>query len=1217
LGETGGGKPHYEQTNTPLQTVRREGAAGMTLLLKKLEIHGFKSFATPTVFAFDRGITAIIGPNGSGKSNVAEALRWVLGEQQYSNLRGRKTEDIIFAGSDRRAPLGMAEVVLTLDNSDGDLPLDFSEITVARRAYRSGESQYLINGSRVRLKDIQQLTAPLGQSHTIIGQGLVDAVLSQRPEDRRGLFEHAAGIAGLRLRANDAERGLGETANNAQRLHDILAELEPRVRSLERSAKQAREYGSVRDRLHELQRHYYGALWRDSSARITEARATVKAADIALAGIEEFHQRASQDLAELRTRERKLGALQAERQETLAGLERALATARHQLELLNAETRSSETRLSDLNTSRAELEERSDGQRADMERLTAESIELQSTLEMLEGEFESREQSVLSAREQRAQQEQKLAALEARVLHLSREIATTEGRLHSFQNQRDSIESERLDIQRQLEEDTRRHGDTERALEAIKARMVSTETSIKHATSSLTVRVEELAARLQAAQQSQADIDTAERGLANMRSQLEILERTYDNGDGLYAGVRALLRAVRRGRLDLPGMRGTLAELIDVPREYETAIEVALGGHVQDVIVESWSDAEIAIAHLKRENAGRATFQPLDTVRRSQPSKLDIQDEGIVGVASNLLNYSDDVTPVVEQTLGRVLIVQDLAASRRILRNSRGWTLVTLAGEITRPSGSVTGGSAARSAGLLARERERRTLPEQITRHERAINTQRHALASGRLAIDELETAIASQRHEIECLRAGDRDLAIEHDRLERALEAGTQALQRQHERSRELDHRTATCIQEQKFLQARLAEFATARDQTQVERDTLASELARRPESLDESLSELRAQIAAARERLRSLQSAANRARVDAENAETTLRQRAAEITRLRAGLEEQAERRTVVSAEITQLEASIGSERAEIQPLIENQQSIAPQIATAERDLDRSIGSVRDAERLRDRTTLDLARCQDEQVFLTERIRNDLEIDDPAALIAEAGETGEHVEKEINRLRERLRRMSAVGEDVLEEHAAESERLQFLSSQLDDVESAAESLRAVLTDLHRKMAASFSDTFAEVAAEFEQTFKRLFGGGTAKLSQQNDDDEPGGVDIVAQPPGKRLQGLNQLSGGERALTAVALLVAIQRVNPSPFCLLDEVDAALDESNVVRFKDELRDLSTSTQYVVITHNRGTIEGADTLYGVSMGDDGVSRTISLRLDEAIRAVEEQGTIAAG
>lgn len=1190
----------------------------MTVLLKKLEIHGFKSFASPTTFVFDRGITAIIGPNGSGKSNVAEALRWVLGEQQYSNLRGRRTEDIIFSGSDRRSQMGMAEVTLTLDNADGDLPLEFSEIVIARRAYRSGESQYLINGSKVRLKDIQQLTAPLGQAHTIIGQGLVDAVLSQRPEDRRGLFEHAAGIAGLRLRSNEATRSLGETAGNAQRLRDILAELAPRVRSLERSVRQAREYGEIRDRLQGLQRQYYGKLWRDSTAKINLATDALSAADQHLTDTESSHQSHAQRLAQLRNEERRAVARQEEQAERLAGRERELAEARHRHDLLSAEQRATTTRLADLERSSEELATRQEHARQEATELSNTIDALRNDLAARAAELERQESAAKLRGEKRAQQEQQRAALEQQVLQMSRSIAEAEGRLLSFSTRTTSLEAEQTAIRQQIANESDQINRLQQSRTALESRLEDANRARQAAIETREEHLQTLDTLQQTEHRHRETLASTERELGQLRSRLEILERTWESGEGLHAGVRTVLRAVRRGRLDVPGLRGTLAELIDVPGEYETAIEVALGGHLQDLIVDRWADAELAINFLKRENAGRATFQPLDTLRRPHAPKLDVNDPGIAGIGAELIGYSPEIADVVGQALNRVLVVEDLAASRRIIKQSRNWTLVTLAGEITRPSGSVTGGSAARAAGLLTRERDRRALPVRIQASEQQAAGLRQQLETTAAEIADIARQIAATERETAGIEATIREITTEQERAARDLLASRQSADQLQQRLDNLAGHEGDLGREQEELVNRIAEWTAARGKVQSDHDQVAELLIESRSTTDDLLATLRTEQAAASERLRSLQTALERARREEEQSARLINQRQADISQSRQTLETLEAERGTVSEGVSALEAVIATERETIQPLIAGRQEIVPKITAAERTLDTSIGAVREAERQRDRATLDLARCQDEQVFLRERIANDLELSDPSNLLEDAGEEiGEAHEREINRLRERLRRMSAVGEDVLEEHETESERLAFLTSQLEDVEGAAASLREVLADMNRKMVTSFSTTLQDVAVEFEQTFKRLFGGGTARLNHRMEDDEPGGIDIVAQPPGKRLQGLTQLSGGERALTAVALLVAIQRVNPSPFCLLDEVDAALDESNVLRFKDELRDLAGSTQFVVITHNRGTIMGADTLYGVSMGDDGVSRTISLKLDEAIRAVEEQEATAAG
>ena len=1185
----------------------------MTVLLKQLDIHGFKSFAGSTPFVFDRGITAIIGPNGSGKSNVAEALRWVLGEQGYANLRSRRTDDVIFAGSDKRAQQTMAEVTLTLDNSDGDLPLPFAEISIARRAFRGGENQYLINGSRVRLKDIQQLVAPIGQAYTIIGQGLVDAALSQRPEERRGLFEHAAGISGLRMRANEAERGLAEAAGNAQRLHDILSELEPRVRSLERQARMAREYGAVRDQLRDLQRRYYRTLWQAAQANVDAAQQTFDAADASFEAREREHTIAAQRLAELRAEDRRIADALAGLTQRVSERDRAVADARHQRALLDAQLRSADQRAADIHERRAELER-------DHESATREARTLAQQREALAGDVAELERQVAEhnaaldvARRRRDELRQTLDRIDQRSVNLAREVAALESSVAGLADRRTAADTqvananatiaratERLDAARQAIEVEEQHAEDQAAeVERATAALSTAEADAKQLRESLATR--------------RRQVDDAAHELATLRARLDLLERTHATGDGLYAGVRAVIRAARGGDLTLPGLVGTVAEVIEAPKELETAIEVALGGHLQDLIVERWDDAQTAIDYLKRTRAGRATFQPLDTVRAPRSLDLDVRDPDLVGVAAELIRFPEQVRPVIEQAIGRTLIVRNLEAARRLLQQARGWTLVTLSGEITRPSGAVTGGDRGRDSGLLARERERRALPARIAAATTALETERDALLDGANKETAIIERIASLRGEIEMLSGQQRATRTALDRARAELNAANTAATS----ARDLAARAAGHARDldsaEDQAREKLATLAADYESLTSERAAIVRHLEAADEHVGNTDNQIGATLAETRERLRATSAAERRLAERITAAERGIAARDREVEELAARRQQAEQERQSAEQSIANLEGLLAAATDELPTLRTARETIQESYAAAERNLDRATELIRAAERARDQDALRHARMQDEQVFLAERIRNDLGIDNPTSLgIAEEGEPPVD-EREIGRLRDRLRRMSAVSEDVLEQHESEAARLAHLRQQLDDVEQAAANLRRVLNDLNSRMATQFNETFREVAVAFERTFTRLFGGGMARLVLATNDDGAASIDIVAQPPGKRLQNLTALSGGERSLTAVALLIAIQRVNPSPFCLLDEVDAALDESNVVRFRDELRDLAHSTQFVVITHNRGTIEGADTLYGVTMSGDGVSRVLSLRLEEAIRAVEEYET----
>jgi len=1189
--------------------VRFEDTYRVTLLLKQLHIHGFKSFATPTTFAFDRGMTAVIGPNGSGKSNVAEALRWVLGEQAGSNLRSRKTEDVIFAGSDKRSQLAMAEVILTLDNHDGDLPLPFAEITVARRAFRTGENQYLINGARVRLKDVHQLVAPLGQSYTIIGQGLVDAALSQRPEERRGLFEHAAGISGLRMRANEAERSLTEASGNAQRLRDILGELEPRVRSLDRQARLAREYGTVRTQLSAMHHRYYSALWSGLSERLNDAFRVQSAAEEQHALQEREYGETSHRLAILRGNERRLVDESQQRREALTARERELADARHRCELLAQRTKTVDERAIELRNLIAELASEQTSLSDGIERTQTHHAAVSERIAAMENELREHDSRLSEARERRAHAQQAIAEIERQQRDIVQELARVEGTLHSFAERRAAIDRERQETCTTQHSTATRTGelDNERAelrerataqrreVDALEAQRLAVDAVIALARNDLT--------------SLQPRIEQAERDVTRTQARLEVLERAHASGEGLYSGVRAVVRAVRKNELAMPGLLGTVAETVVVPSNLESAIEVALGGHLQDIIVAQWSDAQAAIDFLMRSNAGRATFQPLETVRPSLRPTIDIRDTAILGVAADLVEFPESVRSVIEQILGRTLVVSDLEAVQRIVRQVNAWTLVTLNGEITRPSGAVTGGSRVQEAGMLARERERRTLPRTVAEQRATLETLHHDR-------DVITDTVRQQSQILARLHDDDERLTREHRVVEHELERANRerdALSKQAavivQRLDDIDERASQLATTEQAMRQRQSERQRSLDTLAATLSQLIDEHAAALDEPDDRMGALRVELATGRERLRADTLEIERLRDRMTVVSQLVIARQNDVTQLLDESRSSLERKTLLDDETSRLAGEINLERGRLTPLESERRSTEASLASAEIDLNLASEKLREAERERDRATLGLARVQDEQVFLSERIRNDLDVTEPHLLDTEDGDEPAPTDADIARLRERLRRMSVVSEDVLEQFETESTRLEYLSAQLADVDNAANGLRKVLAELNASMSARFADTFRDVALMFEQTFTRLFGGGSARLVLGSSDDMSAGIDIVAQPPGKRLQNLNALSGGERTLTAVALLIAIQRVNPSPFCMLDEVDAALDESNVVRFRNELRELTSTTQFVVITHNRGTIEGADTLYGVTMGDDGVSRVLSLRLEEAIRTVD--------
>jgi chromosome segregation protein len=1212
--------------------------------LKRLEIQGFKTFAARTVLEFRPGTTAIVGPNGSGKSNLADAVRWVLGEQSYAALRSKRTEDLIFAGSPRRAPAGLAEVSLTIDNSDRLLPLPYGEVTITRRATRAGENEYFINRNRVRLRDIHEAIGPLGGSYTIINQGLVDAALTLKPEERRRLFEDAAEISLYQARKAEAESRLRETSANIERSADVLAELEPRLRSLKRQASLARTWREYHDELRGLLVEYYAREWRDARAARERAEAAERAQANLVAARRAEQQAAVAGVREardaLRALRERLGALHSESSALHAraeAIQRDLAVSTERLAALARREEDAARAARDVARRRDELERERDAIAARLAAAEERLAAARAAASEREAALAAGEQERRAARERiDAAQRDELAAAAARAESHRRAEALAARRAALARELDGPLRLALADAGRALAERAAAHAEADAALHAARQARAAAAAAEDDARAALDAL---RAARARADERAAA----VRRALADLEARHESLSRLQRSYAGAFAGVRAAMQwAEQQGRAGFT----LVASVLRAPPQLETAIEVALGSRLQNIVVERWDDAEDAIAALKSSGAGRATFLPLDTIR-SQQSEVRRQNQpGILGIAAELVDVDPQYAPVVWNLLGRTLVVEDLATARRALRSlSGGWTIVTLAGEQVNTGGAVTGGAQIKESGTLRRERELRELPRQIE----AAQAEVAARAAERAALDEqlavaeqaLREAEANRRRaaqEEDARREAEAAARREHERADAACEAARRRSQQAAAELAAIDAQRAALDEEQSALAereaaaaARLAALRTE-EQARAEADRAAQE----------ALSQARAAAAAAEGELR-----AERALLQAQEQQlgrlaeqrAAAERAAAELATERAATE--AQRRDFEAAHAALL-AQIDDLRARIGPAEAELEALDAQRGTLEDREAALTAALLEAETAYGRAELDVQRARDRQDALRERAAaEDVDIetlpvqddgrgttDDGRRMMDDngvesatvhdlpSGEPGElPLPARIASLKARIQRLGAVNPLALEEYQQESKRHAFLTTQLDDLRRAADALRALIAELDGAMQARFEATFTAIAAEFEQTFARLFGGGYAKLSlagangaELNGDGAHAsfdqiGVEIVARPPGKRQQALSLLSGGERALTATALLFAILRVNPSPFCILDEVDAALDEANVGRFRELLGDLTDRTQFVLITHNRGTIEAADTIYGVSMGEDGASRVLSLRLED--------------
>ncbi|HEX9036256.1 MAG TPA: chromosome segregation protein SMC [Ktedonobacterales bacterium] len=1220
--------------------------------LKRLELQGFKSFAPRTTLEFSPGVTAIVGPNGSGKSNLADAIRWVLGEQSMRQLRGKKSDDVIFAGGQGRAPMQMAQVGLTLDNASGWLPAEFAEVSIARRSFRSGESEYLSNGQRTRLKDVLLLLsqARIGHdSYTVVGQGMVDQALSLRAEERRGLFEDAAGIRGFQAQRNEAEQKLVLTQTNIGRLRDITGEIEPRLAPLAEQARRAREFSGAREELTRLLRSWYRRQWVEGQTALTVT-------DQAERGFGERIQSLQQSLAQEEEATRaardereaiiaEIGALRRERGETSGRLqetERDLAVGRERLASLDRQQ-------ADLGDDQEQQAEAVDVARAHVGALEAQTAQAEARAVAAAAEVDKLESGQHTARQEQEQTEARLRAAQ-------RDIIQAQARLGAAQ-------TELGRLQKQLGE---RNKTLAAQCETVTLAKRKRDTANVHAERSgvafeegrqllerFAAEREALGREIQAGQTEverlREVVSDAERERKALTDRLALLEEWRRNLDGLSDGAQSLLRIAEDER---PAIEGAISQLIAVRSGMEVAIEAALGPFLHAIAVATPADARHAAKWLRDSKSGRAIFlwsDPAADVPPVPDSALVTED--VIMPARDAFSASATVYGALSRVLRDTVIVRDLAAAERVATATAGRhtpvTSVTLTGEIVSPRGWMRGGAAGVSgataeSSALGRERELRTLPVEIERIGLDI-------ADTRAQLEEAWNAQAQRQAREERLKKESRAAEARGQELARAVTTS----QRDQERAESELHLAETVAGQTAAEIEGLEEEVSATVARVAEQEAAHRDLAERVEDAQADLDDL-----AARNRRHAEELSRARTTLALHKQEaTTHAQRAEQIRAQMRDLEAQVARRgdrlASIAAQREQLQISASEDEASIQVLRERVRTLGETLRKRDErqtDLERQIGGLeqgQSAERQEmarleveyRRAIVDAQRARDALETLTQQIRDELGAEDGDDPLAEVtGSAGDdesepqelspedlsRMRRQIDSLRSRLKHLGGYDPEAPQQYEELKTRFEFLSGQIRDLTEASTNLRQIITELDATMRRQFVETFHAVNERFQQHFTTLFSGGAARLEltaprreQVGDEEEDeeaapgeqavprktsfGGIEVFVQIPGKRVQDLSLLSGGERAMVSAALLFALLETNPPPFCMLDEVDAALDEANVVRFCDILKQLAASTQFVVITHNRVTMTHADAIYGVSMGADSISRVLSMRL----------------
>ena len=1179
------------------------------MYLKSIEIHGFKSFANKINFQFHNGITGIVGPNGSGKSNVADAVRWVLGEQRVKQLRGASMQDVIFSGTEMRKPLGYASVAITLDNTDHQLPVDYAEVTVARRIYRSGESEYLLNGTPCRLKDVNELFYDTGigkEGYSIIGQGQIDKILSGKPEELRELFDESAGIVKFKRRKYAAQKKLEDEKQNLLRVSDILAELEKQTGPLEKQSEKAKVYLKKKDELKTVDVNMF--LLENKSIREQ------------LQSLEEKYGIASGDLKETT--------------EKCEGIKEEYGQVQGQIEQLDAQIEQARTQLTDTGLLRGKLEGEMNVLKEQINSARGNEGHLQARLAAVQKEIDEKtvdREAILKEKEsidaQLAETEKgrdeagvRLSAVQNRIEELNNQIEAGKNTIIDALNSRATIKSKIGRFDTMMEQIAIRKAELTSRLLRAKSDEVKQEETIKQlqdefeaingeirslndAQTSIEEKLGQIHDELSAKDQKLRDTQVV---YHQEKSRLEALANLTERYDGYGGSVKRVMEQ----REEEKGIIGVVADIIKVEKKYETAIETALGGSIQNIVTEDEETAKRMIAFLKQHKAGRATFLPLTSITHPQEfkNKEALKEKGVLGMADELVHTEPKYRNVAKAMLGRIVVVDNVDHAVNIARKfDYGIRMVTVEGELLVPGGAISGGAFKNNSNLLGRRREMEELDGKVKKYLTQID--------GLLEeIEETKKKRSRLRMELEDTKSKLQDKFIEQN-------TARMNVIKAEERKNEAEEGFGALKTEEQEIEKQIQEMKAGKAET--EQELLQSEQLEK--SVQEQIEGFQKELEEQRE-TESLQSREvserevevekmlqqqefhrqNAARIDGEmerfmeerrEIREGLEQNASEIARKENNIKEIEE--TIVASDTSHSDAETKlkedmARKEELSAKQKNFFTVREELSERMNALDKEVyrlGSQK--EKLEESIESQINYMWDEY---------EITLSDAASLRDEEMTDLPSMKKEAASLKEEIRKLGDVNVNAIEDYKNLMERYQFLKTQHDDLVEAEKTLLHIIEELDTSMRKQFHEKFAEIGREFDKVFKELFGGGKGTLELMEDEDIlEAGIRIIAQPPGKKLQNMMQLSGGEKALTAIALLFAIQNLKPSPFCLLDEIEAALDENNVTRFAKYLHKLTKYTQFIVITHRRGTMEKADRLYGITMQEKGISTLVSVNL----------------
>ena len=1183
------------------------------MYLKRLEMQGFKSFADKTILEFRPGITGVIGPNGSGKSNISDAIRWILGEQSMKSLRGSKTQDIIFAGTQNRKSLGFAEASLVFDNTDGALPIEFSEVTITRKIYRSGETGYYINKTACRLKDVIELFMDTGigrDGYSIIGQGKVDEILSNKSEDRRHIFEEAAGIVKYRARKEETEKKLEQTKLNLLRINDIIIEIEGNLEPLQLQSDKAKKYLNLKEELKNIEIGLFiyniDKYKKDLEALAQDEdimKSTLNQEEGKLEKIKILKEELKDEIDEITTKIEEMQNIGFESQKKIEQCNSNINVAeakiqsnkeiaeRNRIEIselqekivsLKSDIEQKESRKSNLKENKAKFENELKEKEEELAKLTAKLSSKELEMEEIKKIIEKNTDRKYELQAEISKKQANIENLEKRKNQLNQEISSQTLEI-------DRIRIKKEDIAREFNETESNRNNILKKIEEIRKQKNEITTKIK---------------------EFEIQIANLTNEMRMKTSRYNFLVETEKEKDGYIKSVKSLLIDCEKAKELGKGMHGVLANIIDVPKEYQTAIEMCLGASLQNIVTETEEDAKKLIEHLRVNNLGRASFLPITSVKGKKLDNIKGKKDGVIGIACDLIKFDKKYEQIVLNLLGRTVIVDNMQNAIKLSKeNNYSFRIITLEGDVINPSGAITGGSVAKkTVNILGRSKEIEELSKEINDIKTKISklekskeeyedSSENVLEEAEhleRQLQEIEISYATEKQRVESI---DENIQTIRDRINKQKEEVLKSEENKKEllNSKELDEQEMSKIsKENEEKQSIIDEFANSNKDSQTYID-----------NLNEDITDLKISVSSFNESEMSIEEMSEMINKEIETHTKNVEIKKAQIEKdekENIELEKQIEE---TKNQIEEIKSQVSNSGENIEKLKKDRVSKNEKLTKKEDEQTDEFKVIEDLKAQVTKLEVKKSKIEEDITEIINKMWEEYELTPNNAVNYPMPENVQLTQRKVNNLRTDIRELGSVNVDSIEEYKNLKQRYDFMCEQRLDLESTMAKLNKVIAEMLDVMKTQFKEKFEIINKNFGEVFKELFGGGMAEVSLTDENNIlESGIEINAQPPGKKLQSMLLLSGGERAFTAIALLFAILKINPAPFCVLDEIEAALDDVNVYRYAEYLKKFAKDTQFLVITHRKGTMEAADTIYGVTMEEKGISKLLSMKLKES-------------